>query len=209
MSDLHKALADISNIRLQLAAGTSQEPFLRINFVVQSPLEHQVSSPRRPVAPPRQVGNGERGPSIARWRAARTALLYAGFLLVSIWLVHASGRPDVHALALGLALPGGGFLTWAAADSSSMSLGVVLAAASALFFLAALGLWFATGNVVLPAIVWLGSAIVAAGTISVWPEPFAAYASRPLIFGLPVARALHCHHGTLVLGALNRKAGSA
>src|SRR5262249_37571635 len=110
---------------------------------MQSNLEHQVSSSRAQVAPLRRVGNGERGPSIARWRAARTALLYVGLLLVSIWLVHASGRPDVHVLALGFALPGGGFLTWAAADSSSMSLGVVLAAASVLFFLAALGLWFA------------------------------------------------------------------
>src|SRR5262245_7301560 len=66
-----------------------------------------------------------------------------------------------------------------------MSLGIALAAASAVVFLGAHGLWFATGNVVLPAIVWLGSAVVAAGTISVSPEPHAAYASQPLIVGLP------------------------
>jgi Linalool dehydratase/isomerase len=158
-----------------------------MSFAMQSPLEQQVSSPRTTAAAPRRVANGERGPSIARWRAARTALLYAGLLLLSIWLVHASGRPDVHALALGLALPGGGFLAWAAADALSMSLGVALVAASALLFLAALGLWFATGNLVLPAIVWLGTAIVAAATISVWPGPFAAYTSRPLIVELPLA----------------------
>src|SRR5262245_6315613 len=117
-------------------------PFLQGNFAMQSPLEQQVSSLRAPIAQARRAANGERGPSIARWRAGRTALLYAALLLLSNCLVHASGRPDVHALALGLALPGGGFLAWAAADTSSISLWIVSAAASALLFLAALGLWF-------------------------------------------------------------------
>src|SRR5262249_52875119 len=114
---------------------------------MQSPLEQQVSSPT-PIGPSRPA-SGERGPSIARRRAARTAVLYPGLLLLSIWLVHASQRPDVHALALGLAIPGGGFLAWTALDTSLLSPGVMLAAASALIFLVALGLWFATGNVVL------------------------------------------------------------
>jgi linalool dehydratase/isomerase-like protein len=152
---------------------------------MQSPLEQQVSSLQAPIAPPHRVANGTCGPSIARRRTTRVTLLYAGVVLLTTWLLHISGRPDVHALALGLAVPGGGFLAWATVDAWSMSLGIALAAASAVVFLGALGLWFATGNVVLPAIVWLGSAVVAAGTISVSPEPHAAYASQPLIVGLP------------------------
>ena len=154
---------------------------------MQSHLEQEVSSLRTPISAPPRAASGERGPSIARRRAARTMLLYAGLLLLAIWLVHASERADVHALALGLAMPGGGFLAWAAPDTSSLPPGVAPAIASAALFLAALGLWFATGNVVLPAIVWLGSAIAAAGTIWVSPGPLAASGSRPLIIGLPVA----------------------
>jgi hypothetical protein len=93
----------------------------------------------------------------------------------------------VHALALGLAVPGGGFLAWAAHDPSSMLPGIVLAATSAAAFLAALALWFATGNVVLPAIAWLGSAVAAAGTLWRVPATAPALAAQSLVVALPLA----------------------
>lgn len=125
--------------------------------------------------------------SIARRRIALVALLYAGLLVLAFGLVHASGRPDVHSLALGLAFPGGGFLAWAQPETSAIPIGFVLCASSGVLFLVTLGLWFATGNVVMPAIVWLGAALVTSGMTFLWPETFATRALPPTIKWLPMA----------------------
>ena len=133
------------------------------------------------ITEPRRVTKGSVGHSTLRRRTAQTTLLYAGLLVLAIGLVLASSRPDVQALALGVAIPGGGFL------AQATPLGVSLFAASAVTFVVALGLWFATGNVVLPVIVWLGSAIVAAVTAGLWLEHDVTRPLRPLLVALPAA----------------------
>lgn len=70
------------------------------------------------------------------------------------------------AVALGIIVPGAGFLQWAAGDQLLFAVGWVLAGL-ALFF-AALILWFATGNLVAPIATW---ALLAAA--SARPELFA------------------------------------
>lgn len=100
------------------------------------------------------------GPATAaRWR--RTALIYAVLFLAGTafaWL----GAPEGAAFGLGLTLPGGGFLLHAASPLASTTLHVLLFVATQLLFLFALFLWIATGNILAPVLVWLGTAVLAA-----------------------------------------------
>src|SRR5262249_9702627 len=107
------------------------------------------------IAEARRAGASVMRESIARRRIVRTALGYAGLLTLAIVVVHLGARPDVAALALGTAFPGAGFLAWTMPDGSASGLALALCAGSAALFLAALVLWFATGNVVLPGVVWI------------------------------------------------------
>jgi hypothetical protein len=80
--------------------------------------------------------------------------------LLSLLLTLQSSIPELQAFALGLAFPGAGFLHWA---TSEQCLAAVLALAIAmLLFALALVAWFATGNVLLLPLVWLGAAGAAA-----------------------------------------------
>src|SRR5262249_43125834 len=108
--------------------------------------------------PPRAGVRFIRG-SIARRRIARTLLGYSGLLMLAIIVLHLSQSPGIDALALGFAFPGAGFLTWTLADGSTSGLALMLCAGSLVLFFAALVLWLATGNVVLPGAVWIGSAL--------------------------------------------------
>jgi hypothetical protein len=104
--------------------------------------------------------------SRARRRIAMTVLGYAGLLTLAIIVLHLSRRPDIDALALGITFPGAGFLSWTLPDGSASGLALVLCAGSLALFLAALVLWLATGNVVLPAAIWIGAALAASGLMT-------------------------------------------
>ena len=77
----------------------------------------------------------------------RSAAIYAGLFCFAVALLLIA--PDRAGLALGLMAPGAGF-----------PLGAAMAGSIALFALA-VGVWFATGNVLLPPMVWLGAAMMA------------------------------------------------
>ncbi len=101
------------------------------------------------------------GPVTCR-RLARTAGVYGCLLALTVALGAVSANPAVQAFAVGLTAPGAGFLVWAGADSPTQMLAVGLSVASFATFLAAVVLWFATGNAILPVILWLGAALAAA-----------------------------------------------
>lgn len=100
---------------------------------------------------------------VTRARQARSAAIYGGAYASAIGMIAASARPDVLAFALGLIVPGGGFLLWAGPHNPMQELAIGLFAASHLAFLASVAIWFATGNVLLPIAVWLLAALGAAG----------------------------------------------
>jgi Linalool dehydratase/isomerase len=111
--------------------------------------------------------NSKVGPSFARRRRLHTVLAYAAVLLLAAGFVSFGGSPSLRSLGLGLAFPGGGFLCWVTPDASVTVVGLQLCFASLVLFGGGLVLWIATGNVVLPVAVWLGSAFAAAG----WAGP--------------------------------------
>ena len=90
---------------------------------------------------------------------SRVLRLIGGYsVLAGLGYAIATYAPDSRwqAFGLGLMWPGGGF--WAHIDAWH-----AVAAVSALFlFVVALGLWFGTGNIVAPPLVWLGMAVSAA-----------------------------------------------
>jgi hypothetical protein len=110
---------------------------------------------------------------------------YAGVLALATVVVHASTRPAIDALALGLAFPGAGFLAWTVPAGSPSALALALCAGSAVLFLMALVLWFATGNVLLPGIVWIGAAVAACGLLA--PRPASLATPPPLFAWIPAA----------------------
>jgi len=93
------------------------------------------------------------GPVTAR-RLARTTGLYLAILLAGWILANATSRAELQALALGVMVPGGGFLAWADPGQAHALCAIGLAAGTIALFAVALVIWFATGNVVLPAVIW-------------------------------------------------------
>lgn len=91
-------------------------------------------------------------------RQRRTLLVYSLLCAIAIGL-GAIGDGKVDAFALGLAFPGAGFLHWS--DGGQGVWAIVLAIISLGMFGAALAAWFATGNVVLPPMVWFAAAATA------------------------------------------------
>src|SRR5215475_11961385 len=95
-----------------------------------------------------------------RRRQLSVTCLYGLICLVSLNLSLQLTDPEARAFGLGLAYPGAGFLQWAANGQGFVAL-AGLAAALLLFAFAVL-VWFATGNVLLPPLVWIGAAGAAA-----------------------------------------------
>lgn len=91
----------------------------------------------------------------------RQVTLLCGYAAVCVLsLILALHVAEARAFALGLVFPGVGFLHWA---GDGQSLVAIAAAASAmLLFALALLTWFATGNVLLPPLIWIGAAVAAA-----------------------------------------------
>ena len=91
-------------------------------------------------------------------RQRRTLFAYSLLcaLAVGLWAI---GYDATDAFALGLAFPGAGFLHWA--DSGQNAWAIALCVTSLGVFGAALATWFATGNALLPPLVWLAAAAAA------------------------------------------------
>lgn len=104
---------------------------LSINFALQSSL-HQVPEYRR-----RQL-----------WCVGA----YAGLCLSMMVLSLALPTERISGAALGLAIPGGGFLHWA--SGGQVGLAFMLFAAAFCIFIISLVLWLATGNIIAPLLTW-------------------------------------------------------
>lgn len=124
-------------------------PFLRINSTIQSYLPLRI-----------QAGDGQKQQSHSRRQQGRCLLGYLALLGLAFMLgleAHTGGTGE--AMALGITFPGAGFLGWASPGQFLPALG--LFAASLALFVTALILWFATGNVIGPPVVWLALAALA------------------------------------------------
>jgi Linalool dehydratase/isomerase len=97
-------------------------------------------------------------------RLRRTAVLYGTLFLVGVTVAALARSSGVQAFALGLIVPGGGFLVYAAGGPLSVVTHVGLALLTVALFLLAIFAWFGSGNILAPVVVWLGSAL-AAGTM--------------------------------------------
>lgn len=87
--------------------------------------------------------------------------LYCILCFLSSVLFLGVGDPGIKAFALGLFAPGAGFLFWAS-DANALQMTAILAAIFCFVaFFITLVIWFATGNILLPPFVWLGSAVAA------------------------------------------------
>ncbi len=90
----------------------------------------------------------------------------------------------VHAFGLGLAMPGAGFLTWAGTGEPAPLMAMAMAAVCFASFGVALILWFGTGNIVLPPVLWLASAM---GAAAAGPWLGGGTGHDPAIGALPLA----------------------
>ena len=104
-------------------------------------------------------------------RLRRTGFGYLVLAAAGVTLAWLSVSPRVQAFGLGLVVPGGGFLLYAAGGLASTVVHVGLALATWLLFGLALFAWFGSGNVLAPILVWLGAAVAAAsmGHGATWP----------------------------------------
>ena len=101
------------------------------------------------------------GPVTSR-RLARSCLVYLGLFSLGLALSQLSGHWGWSIFGLGLMIPGGGFLAHADLATWHGILHLGLAVLALLAFVAGLFLWFATGNVIAPPLIWLLSAMAAA-----------------------------------------------
>ena len=97
--------------------------------------------------------------SLAIRRMRQCAFAYACALGTASLLAFSVDHERIQAFVLGLAIPGVGFLFWM--DGGGLA-PQSLALGSGALFAVSLALWFGTGNVVLPPLVWLGTAAAAA-----------------------------------------------
>jgi len=108
--------------------------------------------------PDRDTPNGP----ITNARLRRSAVLYGALFLVGVAVAVFARSPRLEAFGLGLIVPGGGFLVYAAGGAVSIVEHVGLAMLSVALFLLALFAWFGSGNILAPIGIWLGSALGAA-----------------------------------------------
>ncbi len=94
-----------------------------------------------------------KGPQSTRLQN-RTVAIYVAVAVLGVFCA-ALGPPTLQGFGLGLVIPGGGFATVV------MPLGIGLAVLSLALFAVAILLWFGTGNVLAPPLVWIGTALLA------------------------------------------------
>lgn len=98
---------------------------------------------------------------ITRIRQKRVLWAFGLTCLLSMATGLSPYHGPLESFALGLSFPGAGFLHWAGSDSSTQRLALLYASGAGTAFATALLLWFATGNVLLLPLVWIGAALLA------------------------------------------------
>lgn len=118
-------------------------------------------------------------------RMARTLGAYSALWTTCFLVIFESANPSLRALALGLMFPGAGFLAWAGPANSSPNAALILAMLSFGAFFVAIALWAATGNIILPAIVWFIPAILAARADAIGIAAYGEPVSTPILESAP------------------------
>ncbi|MEQ1694689.1 MAG: hypothetical protein ABL901_02510 [Hyphomicrobiaceae bacterium] len=98
---------------------------------------------------------------LTRKRMAATVTSYLALLSGGWLVVLSTARSDVQALALGLIMPGAGFLAWPSPSGPAQYWALSLCAIALTLFALSIVVWFATGNVLAPIAIWSGSALLA------------------------------------------------
>ena len=91
----------------------------------------------------------------------RLCIIYGAIFMLGFFIAHSADDVRWKAFGLSIMFPGGGFLVYADVTSWSGIAHIALAVSAILLFLSAVVLWFATGNVLAPPIVWLFAAVSA------------------------------------------------
>lgn len=99
---------------------------------------------------------------VAEQRVLRLFALYLAMAVAGAALALLSHDGRWQAFGLGLVLPGGGFLAHYDLISAAGVWHLIAFLSAAGLFVVALGVWFATGNIIAPPLVWLGAAVLAA-----------------------------------------------
>ena len=94
-------------------------------------------------------------------RLARAGLIYGAVCVLGLLLAAGTESIFWRAAGLGLTFPGAGFLAHAHGGFGAIAVHAGLAGFTLIGFAAALGIWFGTGNAILPIAVWVGGAIAA------------------------------------------------
>ena len=94
-----------------------------------------------------------------RVRQMQIAAAYICVLATVACVAAIIDHPGVTAFSLGLMMPGGGFLLWAHPANALQMVALGLFGMSVLSFLFALVIWFATGNAILPFLLWFAAAV--------------------------------------------------
>ncbi len=92
---------------------------------------------------------------VTRARLMRSLSVYGVLYLIAIILAVGPFGDRAMAFASGLLLPGGGFLSTFDMGKILLFIGIIS------IFMSAIALWFATGNVILAPLIWIGSAFLA------------------------------------------------
>ena len=113
---------------------------------------------------------------VTRQRLLRSVLLYGMVYLIAVVCAQYFGNDYVAAFSTGLILPGSRFLYWANPAGPGQWWFLGLYAMSVGVFGIAMVLWFATGNIIAPVLVWAGSALAAATLVDHLPTAAVATA---------------------------------
>lgn len=122
---------------------------------------------------------GLSGP-VTRARLTRLVLVYLALVLAGSALFFGASQDSLQIAGLGLMLPGGGFLAHADVCTTAGFTHLAAALLAAGSFVLAVGIWFGTGNILAPPLVWLGAAAWAA-TMRHGPVSLSA---AGMVFGL-------------------------
>ncbi|MDJ0853135.1 MAG: hypothetical protein QNK04_32605 [Myxococcota bacterium] len=154
--------------------------------------------------PERRQPNGP----ITTARLRRSATVYAALFLSGLSLALLTSSTGLQAFGLGLVLPGGGFLLYAAGGPLHLAIHAGLFVLSIALFLVALFAWFGSGNVLAPIVVWVGSALWAGamGHVHIWEG--AALAVPTIVLG-GAAAALIASRRALAAATRRRDARNA
>ena len=118
--------------------------------------------------PERDTANGP----ITSARLRRAGLGYLALAVAGLALAWLGASPGLQAFALGLIVPGGGFLLYPVGSLGNTVAHVGLTLGTWFVFGLALFAWFGSGNILAPIGVWLGAALAAASMShhhATWP----------------------------------------